>query len=202
MYPWRVGEGAGGSNAPNLVGTIGVTPYLDPEDTTKCALKGQLIIQKDYPKLTKWVNSLPPSLLSTESTWQSELSSNAYGVNYKFVVDNLNGTIRLPKYPTTLVSSSTDGTIQVAGNGYALGYTNGSIEGVWSNTNGWGNGDSRYFCSGLRQRNLPVKVGTSLGFGVTQWPYERAIGINTNPLKSGIIGKPCSIPCTYYIYAK
>lgn len=124
---------------------------------------------------------------------------NADGIAWYYILDTTNKKFKLPraKHPSLVTLTS---TAPVVGNGKALGYTNGTIEGVWGNTNGWGNGDSRYFCSGLLEKSLPVPVGTSLGFGVSSFPYEHAIGVTTDPTKSGLVADLSSNVKDYNMY--
>ena len=75
-----------------------------------------------------------PSIFTTESAWQSSVST--YGVCGKFVYDSTNNTVRLPKYGTqTITKTPTASTVplsipvsvNVYGNGKTLGLTaNGS----------------------------------------------------------------------------
>ena len=83
------------------IGDIGIAPLgIDETKGKRRYLNGQLIIQDQYVQFTNKVKSavaLYPSLVCTESEWQTTATMTVGGQVGKFVVDDESGTIRLPK---------------------------------------------------------------------------------------------------------
>lgn len=124
----------------------------------------------------------------SEDEYNSDIST--YGQCGKFVVSN--DYIRIPKLGNSLCSGVIDGTIPVVGNGMTLGLTNGSINyglncGVSSNNQALGIRKDSY---GI---NLPKYYG-EVGESV-----QGAIGVTTDPTKSGIEAKINSVEVFYYM---
>ena len=83
------------------LGDIGIAPFgIDESQNKRRYLNGQLINQtqfKEFTSLIKGRISLYPSIATTEENWQAEVTNSALGQCGKFVVDDTEGTIRLPK---------------------------------------------------------------------------------------------------------
>ena len=125
-------------------------------------------------------------------------------------MDNVHGTIRLPKYPTTHIYGLTlsaggnkSATVSIRGNGKALSITNGSSTGAWVGVyNARGDNGTIYMNTGSVGVVLPSGIGGSY--------FGGAIGISTNASNSGLTGSVtlnipgsgsyASLPCTYFIY--
>ena len=128
------------------------------------------------------------------------------------MVDNINGTIRLPKYPTTYIyglslhgASTKNATVSVRGNGKGLVLTNGSQTGTLvGNTYTVGVGAPAFGSS------TSMNIGAS-NAGKTAFADYKALGVSTNASTSGLTGSVsisipgnsyASFPCTYYIYVE
>ena len=83
------------------LGDIGIAPLgIDETKGKRRYLNGQIIIQEQYVQFTNKVKSavaLYPSLACTESEWQTIATMTVGGQVGKFVVDDAQGTIRLPR---------------------------------------------------------------------------------------------------------
>lgn len=83
------------------IGDIGIAPLgIDESEGKRRYLNGQIIIQEHYVKFTEKLKSavvLYPSLVCTEDEWQTAVAMSGVGQCGKFVIDDENGTIRLPK---------------------------------------------------------------------------------------------------------
>lgn len=83
------------------LGDIGIAPFgIDESQNKRRYLNGQLISQtqfKEFTSLIKGRISLYPSIATTEENWQAEVTNSALGQCGKFVIDDTEGTIRLPK---------------------------------------------------------------------------------------------------------
>lgn len=83
------------------LGDIGIAPFgIDESQNKRRYLNGQLINQtqfKEFTSLIKGRISLYPSIATTEENWQAEVTNSALGQCGKFVIDDTEGTIRLPK---------------------------------------------------------------------------------------------------------
>lgn len=90
-----LGGGAGGE-----IGDMGFAPLgIDESLNLRRYLNGQVISQDLSPSFTNKVKeaiTLHPSLGTTEASWQSELAASKIGQCGKFVIDDVNNTIRLP----------------------------------------------------------------------------------------------------------
>lgn len=93
----RLSFGGGGLE----IGDIGIAPLgIDETKGKRRYLNGQLIIQEQYVQFTNKVKAavaLYPGLACTESEWQTTATMTVGGQVGKFVVDDVAGTIRLPK---------------------------------------------------------------------------------------------------------
>ena len=127
-------------------------------------------------------------------------------------MDSLNGTIRLPKYPTTYIyglslhgASTKNATVSVKGNGKGLVLTNGSQTGTLvGNTYTVGVGAPAFGSS------TNMNIGAS-NAGKTAFADYKALGVSINASTSGLTGSVSisipgnsytSFPCTYYIYVE
>ena len=92
-----LGGGGGGLE----IGDIGIAPLgIDETKGKRRYLNGQVIIQEQYVQFANKVKSavaLYPSLACTESEWQTIATMTVGGQVGKFVIDDEQGTIRLPK---------------------------------------------------------------------------------------------------------
>ena len=83
------------------VGDIGIAILpINESENKRRYLNGQTIVQSQFPTFSTKVKTAVlqyPSLGTTESNWQAEVTNSKLGQCGKFVVDNNAGTIRLPK---------------------------------------------------------------------------------------------------------
>lgn len=83
------------------IGDIGFAPLgIDESLNKRRYLNGQVISQAQFQSFTTKVKSavaLYPSLATTEANWQAEVTNSKLGQCGKFVIDDVLGTIRLPK---------------------------------------------------------------------------------------------------------
>ena len=83
------------------VGDIGqVMLPLNENENKRRYLNGQIILQEQFKKFTEKLKkavSLYPTLTCTESQWQALRKADPDDQCAKFVIDNVNGTIRLPR---------------------------------------------------------------------------------------------------------
>lgn len=83
------------------VGDIGqVMLPLNENENKRRYLNGQIILQEQFKKFTEKLKkavSLYPTLACTESQWQALRKADPDDQCAKFVIDNVNGTIRLPR---------------------------------------------------------------------------------------------------------
>ena len=83
------------------IGDIGFAPLgIDEAQNKRRYLNGQVISQTQFVSFTNKIKSaieLYPSLATTETNWQAEVTNSKLGQCGKFVIDNTAGTIRLPK---------------------------------------------------------------------------------------------------------
>lgn len=111
------------------IGDIGFTALgVNEELNCRRYLNGQVLAMDEFPEFTsklKHAVSLNSSIAVDEDIWQTELAMSANGICYKFVIDDNNMTIRLPKYPEYFIAGLSDNT-GVAGNGMTLGLTDGT----------------------------------------------------------------------------
>ena len=172
------------SNSNNLggldIGDVGFTALgVNEELNCRRYLNGQVLAMDEFPEFTsklKHAASLNSSIAVDEDVWQTELAMSANGICYKFVIDDKNMTIRLPKYPEYFIAGLSDST-GVAGNGIGLGLTDG--------TNNLGIKRS----SQLELATYPETYGTPVGqrqditVGGT---VALTLGVTPDPTKSGI----------------
>lgn len=83
------------------VGDIGIAPLgIDETENRRRYLNGQVISQTQFSAFAQKVKnaiSTYPSLGTTEALWQQAVSDSDLGQCGQFVIDDVNGTIRLPK---------------------------------------------------------------------------------------------------------
>lgn len=116
------------------IGDMGFAPLgIDETLNLRRYLNGQVISQSLSPSFTTKVKqaiALFPNLGTTESNWQSEKTLSKLGQCGKFVIDDTEGTIRLPAIVNAqgLLSLSAIGTIKDESlpniTGFAAGSTN------------------------------------------------------------------------------
>lgn len=91
----------GGAGGGLEIGDVGFAPLgIDETQNKRRYLNGQVISQSQFEAFTNKVKSaiaLYPNLSATEENWQAEVTNSKLGQCGKFVVDNIAGTIRLPK---------------------------------------------------------------------------------------------------------
>ena len=83
------------------IGDIGFAPLgIDEAQNKRRYLNGQVISQAQFVSFTNKIKAaiqLTPSLATTETNWQAEVTNSKLGQCGKFVIDDTAGTIRLPK---------------------------------------------------------------------------------------------------------
>ena len=83
------------------IGDIGFAPLgIDEAQNKRRYLNGQVISQAQFVSFTNKIKAaiqLTPSLATTETNWQAEVTNSKLGQCGKFVIDDALGTIRLPK---------------------------------------------------------------------------------------------------------
>lgn len=93
----QVSAGGGGGE----IGDIGFAPLgIDEAQNKRRYLNGQVISQAQFVSFTNKIKSaieLYPSLATSETNWQAEVTNSKLGQCGKFVIDDTAGTIRLPK---------------------------------------------------------------------------------------------------------
>ena len=108
------------------IGDVAFTQMaIDESKGKRRKLNGQIIVQEQYQELTNILKASiaqNPDLSCTEQEWQAEIAMSTVGICYKFVVDDVGGTIRLPKYPNYFIGGVND-IAPVIGNGMTLGLT-------------------------------------------------------------------------------
>ena len=162
-------------------------------------LDGALIngsgIYSEFVTYIKGLRTQYFSLFTTESDWQASITQ--YGVCGKFVYDSTNNTVRLPKYSNKIWSGG--GTAPVIGNGISLGLTDGINNGGFA----WNNGGGNAVLKGPIQQFSGVAVGTSNSGSTYSLTQNVALGVTTDPTKSGLIadlsGITTSLDGYYYI---
>lgn len=153
-------------------------------------LDGSLLAYGSYKAFIDYIASIydtSASYFTDETTWQNEVTT--YGVCGKFVYDNVNNTVRLPKYNSKIYTGG--GEAQVKGDGKTLGLTNGSLNSGLIYT------DGVYFSSGAYGKSVSTSdLGSAPNLSGT-------IGVTTDPTKSGIIADLSTITTSldgyYYI---
>jgi hypothetical protein len=83
------------------VGDVGISAFgIDEALNKRRYLNGQVISQAQFVEFTAMLKSrvsVYPNLATTEVNWQAEVTNSALGQCGKFVIDDVAGTIRLPK---------------------------------------------------------------------------------------------------------
>lgn len=178
---WEELSLGGGGGGGLEIGDIGFTPLdIDEAQNKRRYLNGQVISQAQFVSFTNKIKSavkLNPSLATSETNWQAEVTNSPYGICGKFVIDDNTGTIRLPKYPDWSIREV--GQAPVVGNGMTLGlYNNKGTYSLGANI--------IVSATSYNVSAYGVPVGTNIsnsGADVTGGAY----GVTTDPTKSGII---------------
>lgn len=163
-------------------------------------LDGTLIqgggIYNDFVQYMANLVNLYPQCFTDETTWQNIVSSK--GVCGKFVYDSVNNTIRLPKFGNKIYTQDINEEASVIGNGMTIGVTDG--------TDFSGLINARYETSNGIIRAYPGNYGSAVGaarVGSGAPSFDHAVGLTTDPEKSGLIADLSnitqSIDCYYYI---
>lgn len=135
-----------------------------------------------------------PECFTTESSWQSEVTDN--GVCGLFVYDSTNNTLRLPKYGSQILTKPgnvhTTNTIQVKGNGKALGLYDGETYIGVEGGNNYLTGRPGYYNSAVGQAFATASVPS------------KSLGLTNEGSKSGVVAstaglKEYPVDCYYYI---
>lgn len=83
------------------IGDIGFSPLgINESQNKRRYLNGQVISQAQFVSFTNKIKAaikLTPSLATSETNWQAEVTNSKLGQCGKFVIDDTTGTIRLPK---------------------------------------------------------------------------------------------------------
>lgn len=83
------------------VGDVGISAFgIDEALNKRRYLNGQVISQAQFVEFTAMLKSrvsVYPNLATTEINWQAEVTNSKLGQCGKFVIDDVAGTIRLPK---------------------------------------------------------------------------------------------------------
>lgn len=83
------------------VGDVGISAFgIDEALNKRRYLNGQVISQAQFVEFTAMLKSrvsVYPNLATTEVNWQAEVTNSKLGQCGKFVIDDVAGTIRLPK---------------------------------------------------------------------------------------------------------
>lgn len=179
------------------VGDVGISAFgIDEALNKRRYLNGQVISQAQFVEFTAMLKSrvsVYPNLATTEVNWQAEVTNSKLGQCGKFVIDDVAGTIRLPKVVNinglqnltglggikaeSLPNITATGGSRVAtvdGAFYIGNYTN-MVGGSWTTSN-----DSLCFdasrSSSTYQDNAPVQQEA------VQYPYfiQVAEGVETS----------------------
>jgi hypothetical protein len=193
-------DGKNGTNGEGLeIGDIGFAPFgIDESQNKRRYLNGQVISQAQFVSFTNKVKAaiqLTPSLATSETNWQAEVTNSVNGTCGKFVIDDEAGTIRLPKYPEYVSKEYVEAA--VVGNGMTLGLYNGlgNLGIVEGNVNGMAYTVTSNDAYG---KTLP---STNSNPNHTE---NTALGVTTDPTKSGIVADLANattetIPCKWFI---
>ena len=82
------------------IGDVGIALYIDETKNKRRYLNGQVISQTQFAEFATKIKSiiaLYPALGTTEVNWQATVTNSDLGQCGQFVIDDVNGTIRLPK---------------------------------------------------------------------------------------------------------
>lgn len=188
---WSPLETGGGGSSGLEVGDIGMALYVDETKGLRRYLNGQIVeinsnTQAFLNRLLQ-IQTTNPEYFTTEDNWQAEALLNIDGCVYKFVLNYASDgetvvSVRLPKYPD-YVEINAGGTLPVVGNGTALGFTNGVRNA------------GLLFAIGTSQILAPTvlsgpsygsAVGSIYSGGNTSFTNGNAIGVTTDPEKSGL----------------
>jgi len=199
---WEEFKSGGGSSLP--IGTMFFSQgFVDISKGLADVANGQIRTVESLPKgFVDWVvesAALNSDFATTEQNWQAEAALNPDGICGKYVINKDDSgnvvSLRFPKYPDWAVNDqiySFPSTVPVRGNGQALGFYN--------------NNDDRQFV--LRQyadlsansygayfspSSLPIATGASISSQVITSDRNKAMGVATDPTKSGLIAELGSI---------
>lgn len=123
----------------------------------------------------------------TEANWQTAVTT--YGVCGKFVYDDVNNTVRLPKYSNKIYTKSIESTANVAGTGKVLGLTDGVNTGALSRQPTYSTNGASLFAL----TSLPADVGVSTSAAYQFTNTYRGVGVVTNGANSGLVAQLSNI---------
>lgn len=187
------------------VGDVGIAPLgIDETENRRRYLNGQVISQSQFPAFTQRIkNAIAsyPSLGTTEALWQQAVTNSDLGQCGQFVVDDINGTIRLPKVVNiqglqtlsgnlgTTISAGVpniEGEFSCAGmsigtQGYTLSGAFTHISNSYSGSDGYGS-NSTGLGFDASQSNSIYGNSTTVQAEAVQYPYfiQVATGGETN----------------------
>ena len=189
-------EFAGGGATRNIGEIVASTIPLT--DAGLHLLDGALLQYGSYQAFIDYIADLYDSgdysaIFETEANWQSAVTT--YGVCGKFVYDDVNNTVRLPKYSNKIYTNMS--TAPVIGTGKALGFKTGA--GTYLGTAGTGNG-AAYWNINAYGKEIGDPTYNPAGGGYT---ISSPVGVTTDSTKSGIIADLSNITTSldgyYYI---
>ena len=160
------------------VGDVGqVMLPLNENENKRRYLNGQIILQEQFKKFTEKLKkavALYPSLACTEAEWQSLRKADPDDQCGKFVIDNVNGTIRLPRIKYLVgnlnLYKMADGLPNRRLVKTQLPKTNGNHRYMWYNlySDGWCE-QGGYYYTGAANTSVSVTVTFPQPFKDTQY---------------------------------
>ena len=138
---------------------------------------------------------------TAEEVWQETVGT--YGVCGKFVYDNTNRTVRLPKYSNKIYSSSINLTSPVIGNGMPIALTNGKNDEPKFGISYGSSGGALYGGCGANAGSLGHQLPISGGTTTTGTAANLdMLGLTNDATKSGMIADLSNItkPLDGYYY--
>lgn len=161
-------------------------------------LDGSIVERNDNTKVFfEWAIALStthPEYFCTEQEWQDALAASENGVCGKFVIDSVQGTLRLPKY-ATYVTVGANGVTPAKGNGKTLGWTTGTAN--YGATLGAAVNSSRYYC-GFSETAYDKELG-SAGQATALAVDSAWAGITAEKENSGIVSTTDALVLRYAI---
>jgi hypothetical protein len=132
-----------------------------------------------------------PEYFCTELEWQTNVTNS--GVCGKFVYDEENNTVRLPKYDNKFYTTNFKTTASVFGNGITLGLTDGTN--LYGTANISTSGVPKL---GVNTANYGDPIGATQGY--YNGTIDRVVGVTTDPAKSGLISDLSNLTTSLYGY--